>query len=360
VSDLEEPTPKNTYKTDSFKKISLILFMAAMLCLLVIFTSFIGTDVSFTRSYEVIIDHICGITYAPGSPDWWADYYIWNNVLPGVAMCVIAGAGLAIGGCVMQSMMGNPLADPYTTGISSGACLGAVTAIIMGFTFSTVAGEYGIITNAFVCALIPAIIIVLFSKYINNSPATMILLGTAISYFFNALVTFIMIGTDSDTLQSAFLWQVGSVTNASWSDIPIMLTIVVISSFAVGLASRKFNILALGDDSAKSLGLDVENFRILCLILLSVLIASIVSYTGIIGFVGLTSPHIARFLIGGNNRFVVPASMAIGALMLTSANVIARMLTSTADIPIGVIMAFIGSPIFLYLVIRKKSDREVI
>jgi iron complex transport system permease protein len=350
---------KEAYHKSMVRKTTFISILLILLIIACIMSCAIGTGTGFFRAYEVIINHISGVSYLVRSPEWWEDYYIWNNVMPCVAMSVIAGAGLAVGGTVMQGIMGNPLADPYTTGISSGACLGAVTAIIVGFSFSTVSGEYGIVSNAFICALIPAIIVVVLVRYVDNSPSTIILIGVAVSYFFNALVTYLMITTDTDSLQAAFLWQIGSVSGASWSDIPLMLIAVVASSVLVQLAARKLNLLSLGDDSAKSLGLDVGKFRVLCLILLSFLIASIIAYTGIIGFVGLISPHMARFIIGGDNRFVAPAAIIIGALMLVIADIISRLLTSVNDIPIGVVMAFIGSPIFLYLVIRKRSNGAI-
>lgn len=356
---MDPESRQNEYRKEIARKISFITVCAVALFLLAVLSCSIGTGYGFLETYHTIIDHILGEEYTRASAEWWRDHYIWNNVMPSVVISIVAGAGLAIGGSVMQSMMGNPLADPYTTGISSGACLGAVTAIIMGFTFSSVSGEFGIVTNAFLCSLIPAFLVIAVSRYIGNSPSTMILIGIAMSYFFNALVTLLMISTDADTLQSAFIWQIGSVTGTSWSDVPIMLAVVVVAGIAVEAVSSKLNLLTLGDNSAKSLGLDVEGFRTVCLMVLSVLVASIISYTGIIGFIGLISPHIARFIIGGDNRFVVPASVMIGALTLSVANIVSRLLLPFGNVPIGVVMSFIGAPVFLYFVIRVRSSRMV-
>lgn len=340
-------------------KILFIVICIIVLLIAVVLSCSVGTGIGFSETYEIILNRINGVTYPKRSLEWWNDYYVFNNVMPEVIVAVIAGAGLAIAGTVMQSIMNNPLADPYTTGVSSGASLGAVTAIITGFTFSSIAGEMGIVTNAFIGALIPAIIVIGISKYVGNSPATIILIGTAISYFFNALTTLIMVTADADALQSAYLWQIGSVSGSSWSTIPIMLVAVIISSILVLTISRSLNVMTLGDKSAKSLGLNTEVIRSLCLILVSFLIASIVSYTGIIGFAGLISPHIARFVIGGDNRFVIPSAIVIGALMLTLADMLSRTLSQFGTIPIGVVMSFIGAPIFLYLIVRDKSGKEV-
>ncbi|NLL95167.1 MAG: iron ABC transporter permease [Thermoplasmatales archaeon] len=347
------------YRKDVAKRISFITICIVSVFFVILLSGSIGTTYGFWDVYEVIYERIMGITHPTASPEWWRSHYIWNNSLPPIIISVIAGAGLAIGGTVMQSLMGNPLADPYTTGISSGASLGAVSAIVTGFTFSSISGEMGIVSSAFLGALIPAFLVIFLTRFVGNSPTTMILIGVAISYFFNSMVTYLMITTDTDKLQEAFLWQIGSVSGTGWGDIPLMLTIVVFSGIAVGLVSNKLNLMMLGDKSAKSMGLDIENFRTLCLLLLAFLVASIISYTGIIGFVGLITPHVVRFIIGGDNRFVAPASVAMGAFILVSANLISNLLMPIGDIPIGVVMSFVGAPIFLYLILRSKAGRDM-
>ena len=356
--DLNE-SKKKEYRNIVARKVFFLAICLIILIVTTIVSCSVGTGYEFSKTAQVIWDHIIGVTYPVRSPDWWADYYIFNNVMPGVIMALIAGAGLALAGAVMQSMMENPLADAYTTGISSGACLGAVVAIIMGYSYSTVVSGAGIVINAFIGSLIPAVIVILMVRYVGNSPATIILIGTALTFFFNSMVTLVMITSSAESLQEAYIWQVGSVTNASWADMPLMLMMCVASAVLVQLSSNKLNIMALGEKSAKSLGLDVVQFRMLCIILTSVLIASIISFTGIIGFIGLVAPHITRFLVGGDNRFVIPGSMIMGSTVLVLADLASRMLVSYGNIPLGVVMSFIGAPIFLYLIVRRKSDKEV-
>lgn len=350
---------KEEYRASVSKKATFILACAVILVVAAILSCALANGYSFTYTVGVIWDHITGVEYPKRSPNWWADYYIFNNVMPGVIMAVIAGAGLALAGTVMQSMMENPLADAYTTGISSGAALGAVTAIITGYTFSGVLSSLGIITNAFIGSLIPAVIIILLIRRIGSSPSTVILVGTALSMFFNAMVTLLMVTASSEDLQDAYIWQIGSVSDASWSDIPIMLVAVVICSIVVQLSYRKLNVLALGDRTARSLGLDVSQFRMFCLILTSVLVACIISFTGIIGFIGLVAPHIVRYIVGNDNRFVIIGSVLMGATILVLADLVSRFLYAYGDVPIGVVMSFVGAPIFLYLIVRKKSQKEV-
>ena len=350
---------KKEYHASIGRKISFILICLILLVVTSILSCAIGTGYGFTETYDIILNHIMGTEYTFRSPEWWADYYVWNNVMPGVIMALIAGAGLSLAGTVMQSMMENPLADAYTTGISSGACLGAVSAMIVGFSFTNAASSMGVIVNAFVGSLIPAVIIIVLIRYIGNSPSTMILIGSALSFFFNAMVTLIMATTSAENLQDAYLWQIGSVTGASWGDIPLMLIMVIISSILVQLASKKLNIMSLGEKTAKSLGLDVSQFRMLCIILVSVLVASIISFTGIIGFIGLVAPHMVRYIVGGDNRFVIPGSILIGALILIIADAVSRVLYFWGDVPVGIVMSFIGAPVFLYLIVRRKSMKEV-
>ena len=253
--------------------------------------------------------------------------------------------------------MGNPLADPYSTGISSGACFGAVAAIVVGVSFSSVTGEMGIVTNAFIGALIPAMLIIFISERVRMTPATLILLGTAISYFFNSMITYVMVTTDADTLKSAYLWQVGSLDGMTWSSVPLMLAVTIVGSAFVMMATRKLNVMSLGENSAISLGIDVQKFRIICLALMAVMTAAIVSYTGIIGFVGLVAPHIVRLVIGSDNKFVVPISMAVGAFLLLFADYIAYQLS---NIPVGVVMSLIGSPVFFILIVLQSRKSGVI
>lgn len=312
--------------------------------------------IGFFDVYDVLWEHLQGATYQQGTPEWWDDYIIWDTRLPRILMAVIAGAGLGIGGAAMQSVMKNPLADPYTTGISSGAILGVTFAMVLGFTVGSGISQYGIILNAFLFGLIPGGVMILISRFTRTSPVTMILAGIALSYLFNALSTLILVTADAQDIADAYLWQIGSLENIIWSDLPLVFFVTAIGSVFLYIASKKLNLLNLGDDSARSLGLNVDNFRILCLAVISLITASIISYTGIIGFVGLIAPHIVRMFIGGDNRFVMPASLAFGAALLLIADVVARTVVSPGELPVGIIMSFIGGPLFLFLIIRQRKE----
>ena len=346
------------YHHQIFRKV--IVFIASVLGI-VLFVGLFSIDsypgIDLRETYEIIWNHIIGNSYEPRSLYWWADRHIWGTAMPHIIVAILAGVSLAVCGTLMQSLMGNPLADPYSTGISSGACFGAVSAIVMGAVVFGFSNQYGIVVNAFIGAMIPALLIIYLSSRIRMTPATLILLGTAISYFFNSLITYMMVTTDADTLKSAYMWQIGSLDGMSWESIPIMLVVTILGSVFVVFAANKLNVMSLGENSAKSLGIDVQQFRTICLTVMAIMTSVIVAFTGIIGFVGLVSPHIVRLLVGSDNKFVLPISMAFGALLLLVADYLAFQLS---NIPVGVVMSVIGSPIFLILIIYHTKSKGAV
>ncbi|MBQ3735446.1 MAG: iron ABC transporter permease [Candidatus Methanomethylophilaceae archaeon] len=346
------------YHHQIFRKV--IVFIASVLGI-IFFVGLFSIDsypgIDLRETYEIIWNHIIGNSYEPRSLYWWADRHIWGTAMPHIIVAILAGVSLAVCGTLMQSLMGNPLADPYSTGISSGACFGAVSAIVMGAVVFGFSNQYGIVVNAFIGAMIPALLIIYLSSRIRMTPATLILLGTAISYFFNSLITYMMVTTDADTLKSAYMWQIGSLDGMSWESIPIMLVVTILGSVFVVFAANKLNVMSLGENSAKSLGIDVQQFRTICLAVMAIMTSVIVAFTGIIGFVGLVSPHIVRLLVGSDNKFVLPISMAFGALLLLVADYLAFQLS---NIPVGVVMSVIGSPIFLILIIYHTKSKGAV
>lgn len=338
-----------------WKMLIIILIVAAIFAVAGITLTLGGRDIGFTAVYRILLDHLGGAAYAIGTPAWWDDYIVWNVRLPRILVAVVAGAGLAVGGAAMQAVVKNPLADPYTTGISSGAVFGVAVALTLGFGAGTRIGSYGLMVNAFIFGLVPMTVIVLMSRFTKTSPATMILAGIAMTYMFSALSTLLLVTSDTETIQRAYLWQIGSLENATWSDVPLMFAVTLIGSIFLMLSTKKLNLLTLGDESAKSLGLDAENFRVLILVVLSVMTAAIIGSLGVIGFVGLVSPHIVRAAIGSDNRYLIPAAALFGALLMLAADLIARIVIHPGEIPVGLVMSFIGGPLFLLLILRSKK-----
>ncbi len=307
--------------------------------------------ISIGRAYEVFFDHLFH----------WNDGYtsldmrvIWQMTVPRVAMAIFGGAALGACGAAMQSMLKNPLADPYTTGISSGASFGATIAIIYGFAL--VSGDYGIVINAFIFALIPALVIVVLSTIKKTSATSMILAGISVMYIFNALTSFIMLYADETAKSAAYDWTIGTLSKATLSNIPIVLLFTIAGCIFITYMTKYLNAMNSGDSYAKTIGVNVGRIRIILLVAISLIAAAVVSFTGIIGFVGLVGPHMARILLGSDNKFLIPGSMICGATLLLVADILSSMFTSTA-LPVGIITAIIGGPVFLLLILRQKKER---
>ncbi len=310
--------------------------------------------ISVSEALDVIWNHLFGTPDTDSS----VDYIIWILKTPTVVIGILAGIGLAVAGTVMQSILRNPLADPYTTGISSGASLGVAISFAFGLSFI---GPWTQVFLAFIFSLVPMAFIVAVSKARGASPTTMIMAGLAIMYIFNAITTIIKLWTDPDTLAALYSWSVGTLDviatgSRPWESIEVMFIFVLLGSIAMMALSRKLNVIATGDESARSMGVNPERYRIIALLLVSLLTAGVVSFTGLIGFVGLVAPHICRLVVGSDNRYLIPASMAFGALLLTVADVIGKTIIYPHVIQVGVITAFIGGPLFLYLIVKQRRN----
>lgn len=313
-----------------------------------------GRGIGFIDCYEYILGHIVGATYERGTAAWFDDYVLWNTYLPRIVMAIVSGCGLAVSGVLMQGVLSNPLADPYTTGVSDGAALGASVAIITGLTFSSIAGSMGIVANAFVCSIIPAAILIVLSNVIRMTPATCILAGTALSGILSGIQSLIMYGADSDALASALKWGIGTFNQTSWDDCMVPIVVTAAGIAASAFLHRGLNLLALGDAGARSLGLDADHFRTVCMIVATLVATSVICYVGVIGFVGLVAPHMVRMAIGGDNRLVIPASMLAGSALLLVSDLLARVLVYPDELRVGVIMSVIGAPVFLFMILGRK------
>ena len=193
------------------------------------------------------------------------------------------------------------------------------------------------------------------SQMKGASPTTMIMAGIGIMYIFNAITTLLMMWSDPQELASIYRWQVGSLDIVQWGDIPIMFVIVIIGIVISMLISSKLNVLATGDESATAMGINAERMRIWCLIMVGLVSAVVVSFTGLIGFVGLVAPHITRLFIGSDNRFLIPACALFGSMLMITADAIGRVILDPYVLQVGVVMAFLGGPIFLALLLSSKK-----
>ena len=283
------------------------------------------------------------------------DYLVFEGNVPRAIVGILAGATLGMSGAVMQSSMRNPLADPYTTGISSGALFGVTISVILGISVIPGAGEVSKIANAFVFALIPAAVIVLFSVHRKVTPTAMILIGLGVMYMFSAATTMLKYSADPLHIAEIYEWGVGTLVGVGWDAVWILLATTAVLTILLMAFCGRINVLSSGDSMSVALGVDPKRTRLIVLIAVSVCTAATVCFTGSIGFVGLVVPHIGRILVGSDLKRLIPASALLGALLLVGSDMIARVIGSSG-LPVGVITALIGSPLFLYFLIKQRRS----
>lgn len=275
--------------------------------------------------------------------------------LPRIVLALLSGFGLAVTGMQMQVILRNPLASPFTLGVSSGAALGASLAIVTGFTL--LGGRYMLIANAFLFALIPAGVIFLLSRLGGSGYGMLILAGIAMNFIFSSLSTLLSYFSNAEELKSLSLWMMGNLGRGTWRDIVPLVMVMAAAMPLLFLQNQKLNVLNGSDESARGLGVNVERTRIVILALTSLVSAGIICFTGIIGFVGLVSPHIVRLIIGNDARYLMPASGLFGAVFLLGADSIALTVIAPAVLPVGIVTSCIGGPMLLYLIVRRQRRR---
>ena len=344
---------KAQYQSHILRKILFIALCVVFVLIAIVVSINIGAyEISFADVYKTIIDHILGKEFEPYSKEWYDNEIVWNTRMPRISFAILAGIGLAISGATMQSIMKNPLAEPYTTGVSSGAYFGVAISMVLGFTMLPVLSG----AEAFIFALVPVAVILIILPRSNNSVATIILIGTALSYMFNAFTTLILVSTDADTLANVYRWQVGSFANVHWDDVYVVAAVVIIGTIIIYLLSNRLNIMMMGDQSAQSLGINVKTLRLACMVIMAIMVAAIVTFSGIIGFIGLICPHIVRLIIGSDNRFVIPAGCAFGAAFLLFADTLSKWLSGLDSVPVGAVCSLMGAPLFLMLLITNRRQ----
>lgn len=282
-----------------------------------------------------------------------AEYYnvtLWQLRIPRIVMSVLAGAALAICGGVFQSIFRNPVCDPYILGISSGASLGAAIAFILGWD----AVLFGITLPALITALLTLFMILgiarLKGKHNTN---TLLLIGIALNFFISAMIT-LMIVMNQKEMHKIYFWTMGSLTHVSWFEIAWLVPTMIICISILFYYSKYLNIMQVGSETAQTLGIDTRKTTYIVLITSSVLISVVVAFCGSIGFIGLIMPHVARLLVGSNNRRLFTYSLFFGAFFLLIADTLARTIAAPAELPVGSITALAGAPYFIYLVLRKR------
>ena len=281
---------------------------------------------------------------------------VWQIRLPYAVMALLVGASLGLSGAEMQTILNNPLASPYTLGVSAAAAFGASLAIVLDVAIPGVSQTWIVSANAFVFALLSALLLDSVARWRGMNTAGVVLLGIALVFAFHALVSLMQFMASADALQGLVFWTLGSLARSDWPKISVL---AVALALALPLSMRNawtLTALRLGEDRAASFGIDVRRLRLSTLLRVSVLSALAVSFVGTIGFVGLIAPHIARTLFGEDHRFYLPGSMLIGALTLSLASIASKLTIPGVLIPVGIVTALVGIPLFLGIVVRSQGQ----
>lgn len=284
--------------------------------------------------------------------DLWSSPLFWQLRLPRILLSTLVGASLSVCGTAYQSIFRNPLTDPYVLGISSGASLGAAIAILAGLQ----AYLWGIGLCALFTALLTVWVIYRIASIGNRLHTTTLLLtGVCITFLISAIISFLMV-LHQDKMDSIIFWTMGSFASASWIDVALVAPMAFVGILVVWIHSRDLNLLLTGNETAQSLGLDVERLQRRLLFFTTLMVAFCVSTCGVIGFVGLVVPHGVRQIVGPDNRKVVPYSVLVGALFLLLCDTLSRTLLPPSELPVGVLTSVVGAPLFIYLLYRNKPQ----
>ncbi|HRM73687.1 MAG TPA: iron ABC transporter permease [Paracoccus sp. (in: a-proteobacteria)] len=280
---------------------------------------------------------------------------IWEIRMPVALMAVTVGASLSAAGAQMQTILANPLASPFTLGLSAAAGFGAALALILGVSLLPEFVEYIIPFNAFIMAMLTAVFIHVFSRMRGVTTETIVLLGIALVFSFNALLALLQYLATEQALAAVVFWTMGSLVKATWGKVAVTALALAVALPLFARQAWALTALRLGDDKAASLGVKVGRVRLETMLTVSLLAAIPVAFVGTIGFVGLVGPHIARMLVGEDQRFFLPASVISGALILSATSILSKTLIPGAILPIGVITALVGVPFFLSLIFTNRK-----
>ncbi len=340
------------YNTSGY--VLLLIILGAVLAASMLVAVATGAaDISVSDVYRVIFYELAGIgdpAYGSGS----VHDIVWLIRLPRIVLAVGVGMGLSCSGVIMQAVMRNPMAEPYVLGISSGAYLGAVLAILLGVGSALGSNFIGIL--AFAGALCVSLLVLLIANIGSRANTTKLLLsGLALTAVCNSLANFVVYASpDRNGIQTVTYWLMGSLSSASWEVNALVIPIVLAGTLFFITQYRNLNLMLYGDETAITLGTDLNKWRHVYLLVCAALVGVLVYAAGMIGFVGLIIPHAVRMLVGTDHKRLIPAAALLGAIFLVWIDVCCRVLLKGNDLPVGVLTGLIGSPLFIYLMVHKK------
>lgn len=335
------------YRALSFRRILLIAFLCCLLFLSV------AADMALGPANYTIAEVLKAL-FSKDSVDVQRQVVIWDIRMPIALMAVTVGASLSLAGAQMQTILANPLASPFTLGISAAASFGAALGLVAGVSLVPIAVHLMVPINAFIMAMLAALFIHFASTLRGVTVETIVLLGIALVFTFNAALSLLEYLASEQALAAVVFWTMGSLTKATWVKVAVTGIMLVVAIPLFARNAWQLTALRMGDEKAASLGVNVRRLRLTTLMVVALLAAIPVSFVGTIGFIGLVGPHIARMLVGEDQRFFLPASVVCGALLLSATSVVSKSIIPGAILPIGVITALVGVPFFFVLIFTQR------
>ena len=370
---IDEDTFEGKYSASVRKKLILILVLLFMSVSLMMLGMCLGSvDIPFVDLVRVFLHPIFPDFVQQPSETYYADF-IYKGRMPRMFMILLTGFSLGMAGMVMQGLLRNPLVSPFTLGVSTAASFGAALSILFGsFLFGALAGtnatvgditfyfdDLSAVLFAFVMAMLSMALILGLTKGKEVSRSTVILAGVVISYLFQAGIMATKYFSDDDQLREITLWIMGNFSGSSWSSMIILTPIVIICGIYLMNMALKINAMSAGDDVATSLGVDVIALRRNGLIVCTLVTASCLSFTGVIGFIGLMAPHICRMIIGNDSRYLLPASGLMGVVILLISDLFCRMIIRPGELPVGIVLYIVGGVFFVWMIANKKWSQRI-
>ena len=301
------------------------------------------------------VSEVVNALFSIGEVDKMTNNIVHNLRLPMALMALVVGATLAVGGAEIQTLLNNPMASPYTLGLAAAAGFGA--SIVIAFGSFGLPVQVAVPIGAFVMTMLASGILFLFASKRRFSSEMLVLVGIALLFIFQSLLSLVQFISAPEVSQQILFWLFGSLNKATWQS---LIIIIVVTTICVALLSKellKLTALRLGEDRAASLGINLQILRIKVLILVAMMTATAISFVGVIGFIGLVAPHVARMLLGEDQRFFLPGAMLVGAAFLSLSSVLSKVIIPGALFPVGIVTSFIGVPFFFWIILNNKRGQ---
>ena len=348
---------KDLYTKFAARKFLAIFSVFIVLLIAVVVSVSLGAgSPRFTEAMNVIGSRLFPFLNIAPEPEI-TQIIILDVRLPRIILAIVAGAGLAASGATMQGVLRNPLVSSYILGISAAAGFGAALAILFGASLFTPIGGYLVVFNAFVFSLLAMFLVYGIARLRSVTSETIILAGVAIGYLFSAMLSLIQyIAPEYEALRAVVFWLMGGLGQAKWESIVLIIPIVAVTIILMAKKSWDLNVMSLGEEVATSVGVNSKRVLSVCMVLATLATASIIAFTGIIGFICLISPHISRMIIGSDHRFLIPCSVLVGALLLLCSDTAARLILAPTELPVGIVTSLLGVPFFIYILLNKRRQ----